>query len=115
MREIGIDTGATGLDPVNGDRIVKIGAVELLNHSLAGQTFLRYLNPERAMPVDALAVHGLTAEFLVDKPLFGAVADEFLAFVADAPLIAHMTAGPSENEIADTIKVVRSEGKADKT
>jgi hypothetical protein len=66
-----------------------IGAIELINRSPTGQTFHRYLCPERFMPADALAVHGLTAEFLADKPLFGAVADEFLAFVGDAPLVAH--------------------------
>ena len=68
MREIVIDTETTGLDPLNGDRIVEIGAVELINRSPTGQTFYRYLNPERNMPADALAVHGLTAEFLADKP-----------------------------------------------
>jgi DNA polymerase-3 subunit epsilon len=79
----------TGLDPLNSDRIVEIGAVELVNRSLTGETFHRYVYPQRAMPADALAVHGLTAEFLADKPLFGAVAGEFLAFVGDAPLVAH--------------------------
>ena len=69
--------------------IVEIGAVELINRSLTGQTFHRYLNPECAMPADAVAVHGLTAEFLTDKPLFGAIADELLAFVGDAPLVEH--------------------------
>jgi DNA polymerase III subunit epsilon len=89
MREIVIDTETTGLDPLNGDRIVEIGAVELVNRSLTGQTFHRYVCPQRAMPADAFAVHGLTAEFLADKPLFAAVADEFLASVGDAPLVAH--------------------------
>jgi DNA polymerase III subunit epsilon len=79
----------TGLDPLNSDRIVEIGAVELVNRSLTGETFHRYVCPQHAMPADALAVHGLTAEFLADKPLFGAVAGEFLAFVGDAPLVAH--------------------------
>jgi DNA polymerase III subunit epsilon len=89
MREIVIDTETTGLDPLGGHRIVEIGAV--VNRSLTGQTFRRYLCPQRAMPADPVAVHGLTAEFLTDKPLFGAVADEFLAFVGDgdAPLVAH--------------------------
>jgi len=72
-----------------GHRMVEIEAVELVNRSLTGQTFHRYLCSQRAMPADALAVHGLTAEFLADKPLFGAVADEFRAFVGDAPLVAH--------------------------
>ena len=78
-REIVVDTETTGLDPLNGDRIVDIGAVELVNRSLTGQTFHRYVRPQRAMPADAFAVHGLSAELLVDKPLFGAVADELLA------------------------------------
>jgi DNA polymerase III subunit epsilon len=88
MREIVIDTETTGLDPLNGDRIVEIGAVELINRA-TGQTFHCYLCPERPMPGDPLAVHGLTAEFLADKRLFAVVADEFLTFVDDAPLVAH--------------------------
>jgi DNA polymerase III subunit epsilon len=74
---------------LGGDRIVEIGAVELVNRSLIGQTFHRYLCSQRAMPADAVAVHGLPEEFLADKRLFGAVADGFLAFVGDAPLVAH--------------------------
>jgi DNA polymerase III subunit epsilon len=89
MREIVIDTETTGLDPLDGHRIVEIGAVELVNCSPTGQTFHRYVCPQGGMPADAVAVHGLTAEFLADKPLFGDVADEFLAFVGDAPLVAH--------------------------
>jgi DNA polymerase III subunit epsilon len=89
MHEIVIDTETTGFDPLGGHRIVEIGAVELINHSLTGHMFHCYLNPELGMPGDAVAVHGLTAEFLADKPLFGAVADELLAFVGDAPLVAH--------------------------
>jgi hypothetical protein len=72
-----------------GHRVVEIGAVELINHSLSGHVFHSYVNPERVMPADAIAVHGLTDAFLADKPLFAAVADEFLAFVGDAPLVAH--------------------------
>jgi DNA polymerase III subunit epsilon len=86
MREIVIDTETTGLDPLGGHRIVEIGAVELVDHSPTGQTFHRYVCPARDMPADAVAVHGLSAEFLADKPLFAAVADELLAFVGDAPL-----------------------------
>jgi DNA polymerase III subunit epsilon len=89
MREIVIDAETTGFDPLNGHRIVEIGAVELINRSLAGQMFHCYLHPERSIPADALAVHGLSAEFLADKPLFAAVVDEFLAFVGDAPLVAY--------------------------
>src|SRR5579859_5321105 len=89
MREIVLDTETTGLDPLRGDRLVEIGCVELFNHMPTGQTFHRYINPERDMSSEAYAVHGLSTEFLADKPLFAAVADEFLAFVGDAPLIIH--------------------------
>jgi DNA polymerase-3 subunit epsilon len=89
MREIVIDTETTGLDPLSGHRVAEISAVELVDHVPTGRTFHCYLNPERNMPADAIAVHGLTAEFLADKPPFDYVADEFLAFVGDAPLVAH--------------------------
>jgi DNA polymerase-3 subunit epsilon len=89
MREIVIDTETTGLDPLNGDRVVEIGAVEVVDHKPTGRTFHRYLRPERAVPSDAVAVHGLTAEFLAEKPLFADVTDELLAFIGDASLVAH--------------------------
>lgn len=89
MREIVFDTETTGLDPVQGHRLVEIGCVELLNRFPTGKTFHRYLNPERDMPAEAFAVHGLAIDFLKGHPLFLAVADEFLAFVGDAPLVAH--------------------------
>jgi DNA polymerase-3 subunit epsilon len=89
MREIVLDTETTGLDPLRGDRLVEIGCVELVNHMPTGQVYHCYLNPERDMPKEAFAVHGLSSEFLSDKPLFAVVADEFLAFIADAPLIIH--------------------------
>jgi DNA polymerase-3 subunit epsilon len=89
VREIILDTETTGLDPAKGDRIVEIGAVELFNHVATGNTFHVYINPERAMPAEAQAVHGLTDAFLRDKPVFAAVADDFLAFIGDAPLIIH--------------------------
>ena len=89
MREIVFDTETTGLDPYQGDRLVEIGCVELMNGFPTGQSFHRYLNPERDMPEGAFRVHGLSAEFLKDKPLFAAVVEEFLTFVGDAPLIAH--------------------------
>jgi DNA polymerase III subunit epsilon len=85
MREIIIGTETTGLDPLGGHRVVEIGAVELVDHAPTGRTFHCYLNPERDMPADAVAVHGLTSEFLADKPPFDYVAEEFLAFVGDAP------------------------------
>ena len=89
MREIVLDTETTGLDPLRGDRLVEIGCIELLNRIPSGQTFHRYLNPQRDMPAEAFAVHGLSAEFLADKPCFAQVVDDFLAFVADAPLVIH--------------------------
>ena len=89
MREIVFDTETTGLDPYQGDRLVEIGCVELLNGFPTGNSFHRYLNPERDMPDGAFKVHGLSTEFLRDKPVFADICDEFLAFVGDAPLIAH--------------------------
>lgn len=89
MREIVLDTETTGLDPASGDRIVEIGCVELIDHFPTGAEFHAYLNPERDMPAEAEKVHGLSAAFLADKPVFAAVADEFLAFIGDAPLVIH--------------------------
>ena len=89
MREIVLDTETTGLDPLRGDRLVEIGCIEIFNRMPTGQTFHRYINPERDMPQEAFAVHGLSAEFLSDKPLFSQVAAEFLEFIGDAPLVIH--------------------------
>src|SRR5690349_17964101 len=89
MREIVLDTETTGLDPLRGDRLVEIGCIELLNSIPSGQSFHRYLNPERDIPAEAFAVHGLSAEFLADKPLFGDVVDDLLAFLGEAPLVIH--------------------------
>src|SRR3981189_1315794 len=89
MREIVLDTETTGLDPYQGHRLIEIGCVELVNRIPSGQTFHRYLNPERDVPAEAFAVHGLSVEFLKDKPLFGEVVDDLVAFIADAPLVAH--------------------------
>ncbi|MCX5581391.1 DNA polymerase III subunit epsilon [Kaistia terrae] len=89
MREIVFDTETTGLEPLKGDRLVEIGAVELFNHLPTGRHYHVYINPERSMPDEAFRVHGLSTEFLADKPLFSAVVDEFLAFIEDASLIAH--------------------------
>jgi DNA polymerase III subunit epsilon len=89
MREIVLDTETTGLDPLRGDRLVEIGCVEIFNRMPTGQTFHRHLNPERDVPPEALAVHGLSSEFLASKPLFVEVADEFLDFIGDAPLVIH--------------------------
>jgi DNA polymerase III subunit epsilon len=92
MREIVLDTETTGLDPFQGHRVVEIGCVELFNRIPTGQTFHRYLNPERDMPAEALAIHGLSLEFLKAKPCFAEVVEEFLCFVGEAPLIMHNAA-----------------------
>lgn len=89
MREIVFDTETTGLEPLKGDRLVEIGCVELYNHLPTGRHFHVYMNPERPMPVEAFRVHGLSDEFLADKPVFAAVAGDFAAFIGDAKLIAH--------------------------
>ena len=89
MREIVLDTETTGLDPLRGDRLVEIGCVEIFNRMPTGQIFHRHINPERDMPAEAFAVHGLSTEFLADKPLFAHVVDEFLEFIGDAPLVIH--------------------------
>jgi len=89
MREIVLDTETTGLDPLRGDRLVEVGCVEVFNRMPTGQTFHRYINPERDMPAEAFAVHGLSAEFLSTKPLFHEVVDDFLEFIGDAPLVIH--------------------------
>lgn len=92
MRQIFLDTETTGLSPEAGDRVVEIGCVEMLNRRLSGRNLHFYLNPERASHEDALKVHGLTEEFLSDKPLFAHVVDEFLAFVEGAEIIIHNAA-----------------------
>ena len=89
MREIVLDTETTGLDPLRGDRLVEIGCIEIFNRMPTGQTFHRYINPERDMPAEAFAVHGLSSEFLATKPLFHEVVEEFLAIIGDAPLVIH--------------------------
>jgi len=89
MREIVLDTETTGLDPNDGHRIVEIGCVELFNHMPTGRVFHRHVNPERDMPEDAYAVHGLSAEFLANHPPFAMHVEEFLEFVGDGKLIIH--------------------------
>lgn len=89
MREIVFDTETTGLDPIQGDRLVEIGCIELVNRFPTGRVFHRYFNPERDMPEQAFKVHGLSIEFLKGHPVFATAADEFLDFVGDAPLVAH--------------------------
>jgi DNA polymerase III subunit epsilon len=89
MREIVLDTETTGLDPADGHRIVEIGCIELVNHMPTGRVFHRHVNPERDMPEEAYAVHGLSAEFLATHPPFAVHAEEFLDFVGDGRLIIH--------------------------
>lgn len=89
MREIVVDTETTGLDPADGHRIIEIGCVELFDHVPTGNTFHCYLNPERLIPPEAQRVHGLTDEFLAEKPLFSAIVGEMLEFFGDAPLVIH--------------------------
>jgi len=89
MREIVLDTETTGLDPLQGHRLVEIGAVELFNHIPTGNTYHTFINPQRDVPREAEAVHGLSVEFLKDKPIFAQIAGEFLEFIGDTVLIIH--------------------------
>ncbi len=92
MREVVLDTETTGFDPDSGHRIVEIACLELQNHMPTGRHFQQYVHPERDMPEEALKVHGLSAEFLSEFPVFGEVADGFLEFIAEAPLVIHNAA-----------------------
>lgn len=92
MREIVLDTETTGFEPAEGHRIVEIGAVELLNHLPTGRTYHQYINPKRDMPTEAFDVHGISEEFLADKPVFEAVGQAFLDFCGDARLVIHNAA-----------------------
>ena len=122
MREIVLDTETTGLDPLAGHRIVEIGCIELINTVATGKTFQVYCNPEMIMPTGAQDVHGLTDEFLLDKPLFAERAAEMLAFIGDSRLVIHNAqfdlgflnaeldrAGllPIVNEYIDTVSMAR--------
>ena len=89
MREVVLDTETTGFEPADGHRIVEIGCVELMEHLPTGKTWRTYLNPERPVPIETQRIHGLTDEFLADKPKFVEIADEFLAFIGDAALVIH--------------------------
>ena len=89
VREVVLDTETTGLDPTDGHRIIEICCVELVGHLPTGRVFHTLVHPERDIPEDALRVHGLSAQILAEAPVFASVADEFLAFVADAPLVIH--------------------------
>lgn len=92
MREIVMDTETTGLDPFDGHRIVEIGGVELMNHVPTGRTYHQYINPMRDMPTEAFDVHGISEDFLRDKPKFEEIAQAFLDFVGDAKLVIHNAA-----------------------
>ncbi len=123
IREIVFDTETTGLSPKDGDRVVEIGCVELINHVPSGRTFHVYVNPERDMPAEAFRVHGLSAEFLADKPVFAAIARDFVDFVGEAKMVAHNAAfdvaflnfelgkvglpGLTEDRIVDTLTLAR--------
>src|SRR5262249_21798044 len=105
MREIVLDTETTGLDPYQGHRLVEVGCVELVNRIPSGQTFHRYLNPERDVPTEAFSVHGLSEEFLKDKPPLAEIAEDFLAFIGDASLVIH-------SEVLDRAFVKGDRGRA---
>ena len=92
MRQVFLDTETTGLSPESGDRVIEIGCVELVNRRLTGRNLHFYLNPERRSHQDAIAVHGLSEEFLADKPLFAHIADELLEYVKDAEIVIHNAA-----------------------
>ncbi len=89
MREIVFDTETTGLSPNDGHRLVEIGCVEIVNRVATGRTFHAYINPDRSMPSEAEAVHGLSATFLSDKPRFDSIVGELMEFLGDCPLVAH--------------------------
>ncbi len=92
MREIVLDTETTGLKPNGGDRLVEIGCIELINHVASGESFQRYINPERDMPEGAIQVHGLSSQFLADKPVFADVAEDIRDFLGDDKLVIHNAA-----------------------
>jgi DNA polymerase-3 subunit epsilon len=122
IREIVLDTETTGLNPLGGDRIVEIGCVELVNHVPSGRHHHIYINPQRPMPEEAFRVHGLSDQFLADKPVFAEIADDFLGFIGDAGLVIHnaafdigflnaelgMAGRPAlRNEVIDTVMLAR--------
>ena len=92
MREIALDTETTGIDPADGHRVVEIGAIELMNLLPTGRVYHQYINPERPMPKEAENIHGLSSDFLRDKPVFARIAPAFLEFIGDAQLVIHNAA-----------------------
>ncbi len=123
MREIVFDTETTGFKPEEGDKLVEIGAVELIDHIPTGKVYHQYINPERSMPIDAFNVHGLGDDFLKDFPTFNEIAQDFLDFVGDATLVAHNAGFDmkfvnyelkhggfkqlNNNEVIDTLQIAR--------
>lgn len=89
MRQIILDTETTGLEPEKGHRIIEIGCLEMINRKFTGKRFHQYINPERDIEAEALAVHGITKDFLLDKPVFAAISEEFMNFISGAELIIH--------------------------
>ena len=89
MREIVFDTETTGLDPIGGDRVIEIAAIEIINDKLTDKSFHVYINPERDIPDSAFRVHGISRDFLLDKPIFCQVIDKFIEFIGEDPIIAH--------------------------
>src|ERR1700678_445268 len=108
MREIVFDTETTGFEPGEGHRIVEIGLVELMDHFPTGRSKQFYLNPERDVPIESQRVHGLSAEFLADKPLFAHVADELHEFLGDAPLVIHNASFDIKFLNAELLRVTRA-------
>lgn len=92
MREIVLDTETTGMDPARGDKLVEIGCVELMNHLPTGKTYHVYINPEREIPAEATAVHGITNDFVKDKPTFGEIVGDFRDFIEGGRLVIHNAA-----------------------
>ncbi|MBV9550412.1 MAG: DNA polymerase III subunit epsilon [Alphaproteobacteria bacterium] len=107
MREIVFDTETTGFEPADGHRIVEIGLVELVDHFPTGNERQFYLNPEREVPIESQRIHGLSNEFLADKALFAHIADEFLAFIGDAPLVIHNAAFDIKFINAELVRINR--------
>ncbi len=111
MRQIVLDTETTGIDPASGHRIIEIGCVELVERQPTGRHYHVYINPERDVEAEAMAVHGITDEFLKDKPLFKDIADEFFAFIKGAELVIHNAAfdvGFMDSEFARIKPVIKT-------
>lgn len=89
VREIVFDTETTGFNPESGEKLVEIGAIELINHVATGVTYHQYINPKKEVPEEAFRIHGLSYDFLKSYPIFADVADDFLEFIGDATLVAH--------------------------